>query len=137
MFLNISSGPATLLKKRLWHRCFRVNFTKIPRTLFLQNDYGRLLLNKIKIQDSGKIHVILVLAYPFESITSSDIVCPYLSTLIGKHFLVSEFFELSLATIITVLTPVSCSYVTSFNFDDKKARDVGLTLLLFEQYYDW
>ena len=26
--------PATLLKKRLWHRCFPVNFAKFPRTLF-------------------------------------------------------------------------------------------------------
>ena len=27
--------PATLLKKRLWHRCFLVNFVKFPRTPFL------------------------------------------------------------------------------------------------------
>ena len=26
--------PATLLKKRLWHRCFPVNFAKLLRTLF-------------------------------------------------------------------------------------------------------
>ena len=37
--------PAILFKKRLWHRCFPVNFAKIPRTLFLQNNSGRLLLN--------------------------------------------------------------------------------------------
>ena len=35
--------PATLLKKRLWHRCFLVNFAKFLRTLFLQNISGRLL----------------------------------------------------------------------------------------------
>ena len=29
--------PATLLKKRLWHRCFPVNFEKSLRTPFLQN----------------------------------------------------------------------------------------------------
>ena len=28
---------ATLLKKRLWHRCFPVNFTKFLRTPFLQS----------------------------------------------------------------------------------------------------
>ena len=28
---------ATLLKKRLWHRCFPVNFRKFLRTLFLKN----------------------------------------------------------------------------------------------------
>ena len=32
--------PATLLKKRLWHRCFPVNFAKYSRTLFLQNNPG-------------------------------------------------------------------------------------------------
>ena len=36
---------ATLLKKRLWHRCFSVNFAKFLRTPFLQNISGRLLLS--------------------------------------------------------------------------------------------
>ena len=46
-FFNIVAGlgPATLLKKRLWHRCSSVNFAKFLRTTFLQNTYGRLLLN--------------------------------------------------------------------------------------------
>ena len=39
--------PATLLKKRLWHRCFPVNFVKFLRTPFLQNTSGRLLLKLI------------------------------------------------------------------------------------------
>ena len=39
-----ASGLATLLKKRLWHRCFSVNFAKFLRTPFLQNTSGRLLL---------------------------------------------------------------------------------------------
>ena len=37
--------PATLLKKRLWHRCFPVNFAKCLRTPFSQNTSGRLLLH--------------------------------------------------------------------------------------------
>ena len=37
------------------------------------------------------------------------------------------FPESFLATTITVLTPVSCYYMTSFNYGGKKARDVGLT----------
>ena len=39
--------PATLIKWRLWHRCFPVNFEKFLRTPFLQNTCGRgrLLLN--------------------------------------------------------------------------------------------
>ena len=36
--------PATLLKKRLQHRCFPVNFAKFLRTPFLRNTSGRLLL---------------------------------------------------------------------------------------------
>ena len=40
--------PATLLKKRLWYKCFPVNFAKFLRTYFSQNTSGRLLL-KIKL----------------------------------------------------------------------------------------
>ena len=35
--------PATLFKKRLWHKCFPVNFVKFLRTPFLQDTSGRLL----------------------------------------------------------------------------------------------
>ena len=46
LFLNNVAGlsPATLLKKRLWYRCFPVNFVKFVRTPFLQNISGWLLL---------------------------------------------------------------------------------------------
>ena len=46
LFFNKAAGlrPATLLKKRLWYRCFPVNFAKFLRTPFLQNTSGRLLL---------------------------------------------------------------------------------------------
>ena len=46
-FFNKVAGlrPVTLLKKRLWHKCFPVNFAKFLRILFLQNTSGRLLLN--------------------------------------------------------------------------------------------
>ena len=45
-FFNKIAGlrPATLLKKRLWYRCFPVNFVKFLRTPILQNTSGRLLL---------------------------------------------------------------------------------------------
>ena len=36
--------PATLLKKRLWHRCFPVNFVKFLRTPFLKEHLRWLLL---------------------------------------------------------------------------------------------
>ena len=35
------------------------------------------------------------------------------------------FSELPLAITITVLTLISCYYMTSFNYGDKKARDVS------------
>ena len=35
--------PATLVKKRLWHRCFPVNFKKFLRKPFLLNTSGQLL----------------------------------------------------------------------------------------------
>ena len=34
------SRSTTLLKKRLWHRCFSVNFATFSRTHFLQNTSG-------------------------------------------------------------------------------------------------
>ena len=42
LLLNKVAGlrPATLLKKRFWHRCFPVNFVKFPKRLFLQNTFG-------------------------------------------------------------------------------------------------
>ena len=40
-------NPATLLKKRLQHRCFCVNFIKYLITHFLQNTSGRLLLKML------------------------------------------------------------------------------------------
>ena len=32
---NTQAAPATLLKKRIWHRCFPVDFAKFLRTPFL------------------------------------------------------------------------------------------------------
>ena len=42
LFFNKVAGLrlVTLLKKRLWHRCFSVNFAKFLRTPFLQNTSG-------------------------------------------------------------------------------------------------
>ena len=45
MKLSFIDQPATLFKKRLWHRYFLVNFQKFLRTPFLQNTSGRLLLS--------------------------------------------------------------------------------------------
>ena len=44
VFDHYVGRSATLLKKRLWHRCFPVNIEKFLRTPFLQNTSRRLLL---------------------------------------------------------------------------------------------
>ena len=43
--------PATLLKKRLWHRYSPMNFAKFLRTPFSQNTSGRLLLFFMKLNE--------------------------------------------------------------------------------------
>ena len=46
LFLLLNNKrPATLLKKRLWHGYFAVNFTKFLRRTFPQNTSGRLVLS--------------------------------------------------------------------------------------------
>ena len=46
LFFNKVAGlrPATLLKKRLWHKCFPVNFSRFLRTSFLTEHLRWLLL---------------------------------------------------------------------------------------------
>ena len=46
LFFNKVAGltPANLLKQRLWHRCFPVNFVTFLRAPLSQNTSGRLLL---------------------------------------------------------------------------------------------
>ena len=49
VFFNKVAGlrPVTLFKKRLWHRCFSVNFVKFITTSFSQNTSWRLLVYSI------------------------------------------------------------------------------------------
>ena len=44
LFFNKLQASGLLLKKRLWHRCFPVNFAKFLSKTFLQKASGRLLL---------------------------------------------------------------------------------------------
>ena len=46
LFFNKVTGlrPVTLLKKRLWYRCFPANFAKVLKTHFLTETSGRLPL---------------------------------------------------------------------------------------------
>ena len=49
LFFNKVAGlrPATLLKKKLWHRCFPLNFATLLRTPFLESNFGRLPLMRM------------------------------------------------------------------------------------------
>ena len=46
------------IDKRLWHRCFPVNFAKFLGTSFLQNTSQRLLLPYLSISDSKLLRVL-------------------------------------------------------------------------------
>ena len=43
-FNKVAGIRSATSKKSIWHRCFPVNFSKFPRTPFLQNTSGQLLL---------------------------------------------------------------------------------------------
>ena len=45
--IKLQAAPATLLKKRLWHRCFPVNFAKFLRTPFSTEHLWWLLLDSV------------------------------------------------------------------------------------------
>ena len=49
--------PATLLKKRLWHKCFPVNFAIFLRAPLLQNTSGWLLLTKLHDPNRKKMRL--------------------------------------------------------------------------------
>ena len=55
------------------------------------------------------------------------LVCTLLFCYLPNKCKCHEVLELSSVTTITVMAPVSCDQVASFNYDDKEARDVGLT----------
>ena len=71
--------PAVLLKKRLWHRCFPVNFAKFLRRPFLQNTSGQLFLCFMALSDWE------FLPQLFKNICFWKIDC-------GKHCCLSKYF---------------------------------------------
>ena len=46
---SLSLRPATLLKKKLWHKCFPMNFVKFLRTPFYKEHLWWLLLLRVRI----------------------------------------------------------------------------------------
>ena len=62
--------PATLLKKRAWHRCFPVNFAKFPRMPFLTEHLRWLLLLLVWLLFRPVSTSLLVFSTCFYSFTS-------------------------------------------------------------------
>ena len=57
--------PATLLKKRLWHRCFPVNFANFLRTPLFAEHLSWLLLNVVLMS-------ILLTRYRFQNLYNAS-----------------------------------------------------------------
>ena len=62
----------TLLKKRIWHRCFPVNFAKFSRTAFYRTSLGDYFSNITSWKDSPKdsIHKPLIFSKTFRPVIS-------------------------------------------------------------------
>ena len=91
-FFNKVAGlrPATLLKKRPWHRCFPVNLAKFLRTPF-PTEHPRWLLLNWSTSNSRLRPCIMFLVIPyFWKILISATVCCWSSTGIG--FLLPQIF---------------------------------------------
>ena len=67
--------PATLLKKRLRHRCFPVNFAKFLRTPFSQNTSRRLLLYPFLIFYSKILKFLSLIVLLFSPFSHQLYVC--------------------------------------------------------------
>ena len=79
LFFNKVAGLrcATLLKNRLWHRCFPVNFIKLLKIPFLKNTSGRLLLTLKCIYEKkqpSRTHVEII--FVFEIFHEEDQILP-------------------------------------------------------------
>ena len=69
--------PATLFKKRLWHRCFPVNFAKFLRTSFSQNTSRRLLLVSVYFKGWSSWALENEENKPFEILGLLNVLCTF------------------------------------------------------------
>ena len=94
--------PATLLKKRLWYRCFPVNFAKFLRTHCLQNTSWLLLLREVStVWSFSKTKVVFIFKTEWvSSVFITETVAQRCSVekvswegVIGKHLCQSIFIN--------------------------------------------
>ena len=98
--------PATLLKKRLWHWCFLVNFVKFLGTPFLQNTSGRLLLYYAKEEDREQIEISIISELTKKIIKNKKNVLTFFIfyLLCSSFFFLVTFYKEALCFIIFMLS---------------------------------
>ena len=106
LFFNKAAGlrAATSFKKRLWHRCFSVNFVKFLRTPFLQNTSRRLLLYR-------KILYSMLSKFVWDNIAKENYLCnigPERATMILKENNLHNFVLVCLGQDCTKQWPAHC-----------------------------
>ena len=151
MFLEISQNLQettcarvsflSLLKERLWHRCFPVNFAKFLRTLFLPNTSGRLPLHIVRwLHKMNQMKYIILrnssggcLSGAPKLVFYSE-VCKFIfSSVVFKVAFVSEEFEFDVSSGVVMFA--SCPGHITFTFssrtlkEDFSSRDFGFTFL--------
>ena len=107
VFLNKVTGlkPATFFKKRLWHRCFPVNFVKFLRTPFLTEHLRWLLLKK---QISAKrFHQQYHFCFHLESCYQETLIVKYLS---HSTFILSTMYYHYLLSTVYYFQSVNTQY---------------------------
>ena len=90
VFFNNVTGlrPETLLKKRLWHRCFPVNFAKFLKTSFLTEHLWWLLLSvsDFDYQIQWRNNLTMAFVITFVQINTCILLCFYLFLLVWSSF---------------------------------------------------
>ena len=80
--------PATLLKKRLWHRCFPVKFVKVLRTTFFIERLSWLLLllvAQVAIEKRMCMNIVFLYFYGMRLIINQIRIKLLLSTIRSSH----------------------------------------------------
>ena len=90
LFFNKVAGlrPATLLKKRLWHRCFPVKFVKVLRTTFFIERLSWLLLllvAQVAIEKRMCMNIVFLYFYGMRLIINQIRIKLLLSTIRSSH----------------------------------------------------
>ena len=111
LFLNkvAGLGTATLLKKKLWHSCFPVNFAKLLRTPILKNICKRLLMSLSRQFCYLSIIYAVCHLYFKDWLLRQQILCKFSSCLLCEDLTenclklsVTETFTFSKSTIETL-----------------------------------